>query len=1108
MRAPLRIMTAALRLGFVLLLFSFSQVVAQTTISGTITADGGEPLIGATILEKGTTNGTVTDFDGKFSLDVSPGATIRLSYTGYEPQEIAIGNQTEFNIAMVQSAIALDNIVVTALGIKKEEKALGYTVQRIEGNEIATSSEPNILTSLQGKIAGVQIGDGNGVSGGTTRITIRGNNSLVNGKNQPLIIVDGVQIENSITGAGATSLISNEAGRDWGSGINNINAWDIEDMTVLKGPNAAALYGARGANGVILITTKKGKARKGIGIDFTTSIIQEEAWMFRDVQNVFGEGSANLTSQEFEQNDQGQNLLPPVGFWGSGVSWGPEMQGQPVLWWNGEVLPFDPQPNNIKDFFQTGSNNSYNLAFSGANEKGSFRASLTRNEITPITPNTERTQNTLNLNTAINVTEKLTANASVSYMDIAAKNSPVLGNSESSFGKNISWNWGRSYRPDLEANNYINPDGTRTDPGVGFPQNNALGRGRGRAGSFFWNIYQNNEWRDRDRLLGSLSLNLEVLPWLNIEGRLGVDNYNDNNESRNTPIDAERLIGGRVSHTLARNRIQNHLAMARMNKDITDDLNLGFNLGVEHWSRNFYSIQGDNGGRNFSDPGLYSFANADLGNMSATAAFNQFRPQESRYEKEINSAFAALDLAWKDMIYLTLTGRNDWSSTLPLDNNSYFYPSASLGFVFTELFNLAPDVLSFGKLRLAYSNTANDTDPYQLDPTFDRNTFAGQPTASVRNVIPPKTLAPEQSNSYDIGLDLRFLNGRASIDASYYFISSTNQILSSPLPVSSGFTSLRFNTGEVENEGYEFIISGTPLKTKDFTWDVAFNFSSNRNRIVSLAEGAETYRLGGIFGGNGPAVEARPGEEYGTIMGWDYTYFDENGNGLTDGSEKRPDNRIIDENGEWYELTSERVPVGNVVPDWIGGLSNSFTWKDFRLSTLIDIRQGGDVYFGSYGIGLAYGQSPESLEGRNAEYGGLPHTDGEGVTRNFGLIKEGVYANGQPNDKVVPHYRKHQDVFGWGAGSGPVSPLVYDASFIRLRELTLTYTLPRQLVDKSGFLQNLSLTLIGRNLWFLKNNAPDNLDPANVNGAGTSQGMEFGSLPSTRNYGAVLRVGF
>lgn len=1081
---------------------------AQSTVRGTVKNEQGDPVYGAAIVQVGTTNGVISSEDGSFSIQVPGDAQLKVSVFGFESQIIDVNGRTSIDIDL-KEGFALDNVVITAMGIEKEERALGYSVQKVEGAEIATSSEFNVLNALSGKVAGVQIGNGNGVEGGTTRITIRGNNSLVNGKNQPLIIVDGVQIENSITGAGATSFTGNEAGRDWGSGINNINAWDIEEINVLKGPNAAALYGARGANGVIIITTKKGKQREGIGIDFNTSQTVIEAFRFREVQNVFGEGSGTPSSQEFQQDNDGNNLLPPVGFWGSGVSWGPKMEGQPVKWWNGEIIPFDPQPDNIKNFFNTGRAQSYNIAFSGASEKGSVRASLTNLQTTPITPNTEREQNTINLNTSINVTKKLTANASVSYMDISSLNSPVLGNSEASFGKNISWNWGRSYRPELEANNYENTDGTRTAPGIGFPRNDALGRGRGRAGSFFWNVWKNNEWRNRDRLIGSLSLNLEILPWLNLEGRVGLDNYNDNNETRNTPIDTEGLIAGRYSHSLAQNRIQDHTMILRADKDISSDLRLSVNVGMQHWSRSFYSIYGQNGNRNFVDPFLYSFRNIDYpANITSNYVQNQTLAREGFYDKIINSAFGAVDLEYKDFLYLTLTGRNDWSSTLPTDANSYFYPSASLGFVFTEVMNMNSDFFSFGKLRLAFSNTANDTDPYQLDPTFSRGSFAGQPTSSVRNVIPPTTLRPEQTNSYDIGLDLRFFNGRLNIDATYYYISSTEQILQSPLPLSSGFSALRFNTGEIENRGWEFLISATPVRNNSFSWNISVNAARNRNKIVSLAEGAETFNLGGIFGGNGPSVEARPGQDYGTIMGWDYTYYDQNGNEQVDESERVPGNRIIDDNGEWYVLTDERVPVGNIVPDWLGGVSNSIRWKSFTLNALVDIRVGGDIFFGSHGIGRVYGQSMETLEGRSSEYGGLPYTDNEGITRNIGVVKEGVFSDGTTNDKVVPYYRKYQDTFGWGAGSGPVSVSVFDGSYARIRELSLTYTLPPALVDNIGFIQNLSITLLGRNLWFLHNNAPDNLDPTLTNGAGVSQGIEWGSLPSTRNYGALLRVGF
>ena len=670
---------------------------AQTKVSGTVTDETNNPMVGVTIVEVGTTNGTLTGDDGSYSLNVSSQGSLTFSFIGYEKQTIEVGGRTTIDVSMKEGFV-MDDVVITALGIEKEERALGYAVQSVAGEELATSSEFNILNSINGKVAGVQITQPNGIAGGTTRITIRGNNSLNNGKNQPLIIVDGVPIENEITGPGSASMTGQETGRDWGSGINNINAWDIEEINVLKGPNAAALYGARGANGVILITTKKGKKREGIGIDFNSSLIVTEAWKFREVQNRFGEGSANPASQEFQQDDEGNNLLPPVGFWGSGVSWGPEMTGQPVKWWNGEILPFDPQPDNVTSFFQQGGTQSYNVAFTGASDAGSVRASLTRAQTQPITPNTNREQNTINLNTTINVTSKLKANASVSYMDIQTLNSPQLGNSEASFGKNISWNWGRSYRPDLERNNYKNPDGTRTDPGVGFPRNNDLGRGRGRAGSFFWNVFENNENRHRDRLLGSMGLNLEILPWLHLEGRVGIDNYNDENQFTARPRDTEGLVGGRVSRVLARNRIEDHIIMLRANKDITNDLTISANIGGETWSRKFYSIQGDNGGLNFVDPWLFSFRNADIGTRGGNDIFNRFRAGEGKSEKVINSIFGAVDIGYKDFLYLTLTGRNDWSSTLPTNANSYFYPSASLGFIFTELMNES-SLLSFGKLR-------------------------------------------------------------------------------------------------------------------------------------------------------------------------------------------------------------------------------------------------------------------------------------------------------------------------------------------------------------------------------------------------------------------------
>lgn len=1099
---------------YFLLLFNLLtlQGIAQQ-VQGTVTDQDGQPLPGATILEQNTTNGTVTDFDGKFSIELtSDNPTLVISYTGYQTQTINVAGQTQFDVAL-ESGTLLDEVVVTALGIGRDERALGYAVQKLEGNEIAGSATNNVLNSLTGKVAGIQISEPNGVAGGSIRITIRGNNSLVQGKNQPLIIVDGVPIENSISGAGSGTLLSTDNGKDWGSGINNINTWDIDDITVLKGPNAAALYGSRGANGVILITTKKGEKGNGLGIDFNMSQMVDNPYRYRDVQNVFGEGRPTIAPPMFEQNDQGQNLLPSISFWGSGASWGPEMDGTPVLWWNGETLPFEPQPDNIKSFFSNGLQSSYNVAFSGGGDIGNFRVSLTQLEMEPVVPNTDRSQSTINVNTSVNVTERVKATAAISYVHNHMLNSPHLGNSENSIGKNLTYNWGRSYRPDLERDNYKLADGTRTPPGIGYPQNNALGRGRGRTGNFWWRLFEHNQTRDRDRLIGSMGLSIDVNKFLALEGRLGLDNYNDDIQQRNTPIDIDRVIGGRYSRTLGRNRIQNHTAFLKLKpQDIGESLEISAYVGGEFYKRSYYSLAARNGNRNFVFPNLYTVRNVDFPtNINSGYATNQLLPNENFYDKEIQSVFAALDLTYKNFLFFQFTGRNDWSSTLPEANNSYFYPSASLGLDITEAFDIVDNTLSFAKIRLAAAQVGNDTDPYQTGARLGSGNYAGAPYATINATIPPLELRPERQNSYEAGLDLRLFNDRLSLDLTYYNIYSFDQILGAPVPQSSGYSNLRFNTGEIRNKGIEILLGVTPLETADFSWDLGVNFSKNRNYVESLTEGAEQLILGSnLFGNFGPSIVARPGEQFGTIIGWDYQYYDRNNNGEVDASEQVPENRIIDDNGQWYEITSDRVPLGNATPDWLAGLRNTFRYKSLTLNTLVDFKIGGDVFWGSHATAVGFGQSPQTLQGRNAEHGGLnwTQTNDDGTTNTYdnGLIKPGVYADGTPNDKVVSNVYTHLDVFSWGPGI--VSPFVSDNSFVKLREVRLSYNFPSNLITRLGFLQRASVSVVGRNLFYIYDNAPDNLDPEGLNGSGYNQGIEWGQMPGTRQYGVVLNTGF
>ena len=1106
--------------------FAFGQDVR---ITGTVTdQQTGEALVGANVLIKGTARGTITDVNGKYTIEAPSQSTLVFSFLGYHAQEIAVGNQSVIDVALEPDVSQLSEVVVTALGIERDERTLGFSAEKVEGKTISETNENNVLNALKGRVAGLQIMDNNGVDGGTTRITIRGNNSLVNGKNQPLIIVDGVQIENSITGPGATSMTSNSTGKDWGSGINNINPWDIESITVLKGPNAAALYGSRGSNGVIVITTKKGKKSEGLGLDFSVNYMATQPYGFRDVQNVRGGGTIGyyennvVQGTPFETTDidgTTYNLLPTTSFWGSGASWGPEMDGTPVLWWDGEVRPWEPQPDNLETFFHTGFNSTYNLAFSGASDLGSVRVSLTRNDVDAITPNTDRYQNTLNLNSSLNVSKRVRADISVSYINSYMKNSPQLGNSESSIGKNLTWNWYRSYRPDLEAEKYELPDGTRAPAGKGRPGIDAIAgypawnyRGLGRTGAFYWNIWNNNTTRDRDRVIGSIALNYDITDWLSIKGSLGLDFYNDDTEYKAKPYDSEGLLGGRYSHTMGKNQIQNHNVMLRFNKSVGKDFVITAFVGGETWHRKYYQIQGDNGGRNFVDPYLYTFRNIDYptddnNKLSVWWVRNRFLPTENRYEKQVNSVFGSVSLSWRDFLNLDVTGRNDWSSTLPPETRSYFYPAVQTSFIFSEAFGINSKILSFGKIRLSWAQAGNDTEPYQVTPTYKRNSFGGQDIATVDGTIPPTQLRSELSSSWEGGIKLEFFDRRLGLDFAYYYIKSTNQIMRAPVPRSSGFGSLRFNSGEVENKGYEIIASATPVRTKNFSWDITFNMNSNRNKIISLAEGAETLYLGGIFGGNGPSVEARPGQEYGTIMGWDYTYYDKNGNGETDPDEITPDNRLLTDDGMWYVTTQDRVPIGNVVPRWTGGLINTFTYKGLSLNVILDIRQGGDVFYGSMSAAYGMGQSPATLKGWTAEYGGLSWTDDEGVSRNDGVIKEGVLSDGSKNDIVVPYWAEHANVFTWGPGD-PVTPLIYETSWVRLQQLALTWNLPMEWMRSVGFIQNASITFIGRDLFFLQNTAPDNLNPAGVNGAGNSQGMEWGSLPITRSFGGSLRVSF
>ena len=1089
-----------------------AECLAQAiTVNGQVLDEYQEPLIGVSIvLQTDPAKGTTTDVEGHFSLQLpSAEAVLVFSYLGYKEQILSVEGQQTFLVTMVPDAKQLAEVEVTALGIKRQKREIGYSTERFDGRQLEQSNAPNVVNALSGRSAGVQIASPNGVDGGTTRIVIRGNNNI-DANNQPLIVVDGVPLEN------APGMEDVGRGVDWGSAINNINPADIATMNVLKGPTAAALYGSRGANGVILITTKRGKKQKGIGVNYSlqTKIIQP--YRYRDVQNVYGVGApATFLEPSLPINADGipfhpTNFYPDdgplgeptfssFGFYGTGVSWGPKMEGQLIQWWDGEMRPYSPQPDNLRLYFQNGNTRTHNLSFSGGGEMGTLRVSLTRTDHEAVIPNSNFDQTTVNVGSTLNISSKVKADVAINYINYQRLNSPTLGDDHvNSFAKGVLYSFPRSYKG-LEQTLNFNSDGTRNDYNGQYP---FLYSGP----HIWWNTYNNNTRLDRNKLLGALSLNYSVTNWLDFTSRLGMDFTLNQFETRHNPIDLIGIEEGLYSNELGRDLVQNNEALLTAHKTgiFGSNIDLRFSVGASQWSRSQYGLRGES--NDWVNPWLFSFSNADRGfevevpedftpgqaTIPATVP-DGFLPTEFRFDKKINSVFSFANLSYKDFLFLELTGRNDWTSALPIDNNSYFYPSASLSFIATEALNIDWPSLSFLKLRGAYAQTASDTDPFQVDRVYDISSFGGKQTASSQSIIPPLELKPQRATSYEVGLTFGLWEDRVNMDVTYYQINSFDQILDAPLPASSGAIKIRINTGELENKGVEAILNINLLQRKNVFWTTSFNIARNRNRVISLGDsGAEVLELANIWGLNGPSIAVREGDDYGTIIGYDYIYH-ENGE------------PIVNEAGTHYLFTENRVPVGNASPSFTGGWSMRLGFKGWSLSTLVDTKWGGDIYAGSYVIGLQTGQSPETLKER--EGGGLPFEDPAGNVRNVGVILDGVYENGATNDQVVHYLFKYiPNIGGWGHWL--TRPGVLENSWIKLREVALTYTFPETLIAKAKIFQSLSISVVGRDLAYLYTSLPDNINPEGSNGSGNAQGLEWASFPGMRSFGLNLNVGF
>ncbi|MEI7660822.1 MAG: SusC/RagA family TonB-linked outer membrane protein [Bacteroidota bacterium] len=1095
-------MRANILILFVLTVFSRLVFSQSVTITGKVLSDEDQKGIpGASVVIKGTLKGTITDVDGHYSLaGVMANDTLRFSFIGYETRDAAVGKLRMIDVTLLVSTRNLEEVVVTAFGVKRQQREIGYSTQRIEADAILRSNTPNVLNGMIGRAAGVQVSQGDGVEGSSTRIVIRGNNTL-SGKNQPLIVVDNIPLENT---PGQENV---GRGVDWGNPIADINPLDIETYTVLKGGAASALYGSRGANGVILITTKRGKKQEGLGVSYSYSYKWTHPYRFREMQNKYGAGGPiSFTPPTFPMN--GDTMLYPgiygtdnlvinqqgetrstteeFGYYGSAVSWGPKMEGQMVKWWDGKMRDYSPQPDNYKSVFQDGATQTHNISASGGNEKGNLRVSITRQDNKAVLSNSSFDRTTINLGAGLKISTKVMADLTLSYVNYNRLNSPMLGESEESFSKGFLYSWPRSYKG-IDRENYANPDGSQ-NPQEGYPFLYI-------KPTLWWDYYNNSTTLKRDKYIGALTLTYDITPWLNVTGRAGRDFNLDQYTTKYKPTDLLGIKNGYYANSLNRTYSDIFEGLITANKQgfLHPKFDAKLTLGANRWDYYLYEIRGHSGTwyfpnrytfDNYTSPTYITNAQGEVIVSNPGDTPSGMTPGESVMRERTNSVFSYLNLAWDNYLFMELTGRNDWSSTLPPQSNSYFYPSVSLSFIASEAFKFQKRIgwLNFLKVRGGFANSATDTQPYMLDFNYNSGTFGGAQTASFPGVIPPYRLMPQRVNTWEAGLNVGFFDSRIDLDFTYYHKLCYSQILNNlPVPVSSGASGISINEGVLTNTGIEITLNTIPVQTKNFVIKSGINFSKNKNFVKSLGNYADIYPLADIWGLNGPAMALRAGDEYGTIYGYDYVY-------------NKDGKRIVNDEGTKYLVTDTRVPIGNASPDFIAGWQTEFIYKGFRLATLVDTKWGGDIYCGSYVISLQTGQSPSTLLERDG--GGLPYTDPAGHTSNIGVILEGVHADGTPNTKVVHYYYKYMpNAGGWGKLLS--TPGILKDSWVKMREISLSYTFQSRLLGKVKALKSLTVSVVGRDLFYIYSSLPDKINPEGLMGSGNAQGFEWASLPGT-----------
>ena len=1062
------------------------QGAAQvTTVRGIVTTEeDGEPVIGASVIVKGTSLGTVTDVNGRFELSGFPPSATRLliSYISLMAKEVAIAPQV--SVTLKSDTHLLDEVVVTALGISREKKALGYTAQEVKQDALVQGKDNNLLNSLSGKIAGVRITNTQG-DVGSSRIVIRGETSIA-GENQPLFIVDGIPVDNS-------QLNARSSGRDFKNAIADLNPEDIKTLTVLKGPNAAALYGARAAHGAIVITTKGGdKRQKGIGITLHSSTQVSFVATLPEFQNLFGQGAGGRFSY-VDGKGAGVND-------GVDESWGPRLDIGLLIrqfdrpWGadgNRVATPWVSQPNNVRDYFRMGISTNNGISVARGDDKYQFRVGYNYEKQVSIVPDAGTNKTNISLNTDYHLAKWIVVGATANYIVYTA---PSLPGSATPSGSNV-----RSNSPMLQFlwfgrqvdTNSLKADYTRNWNSSYYDNP-------------FWSASYNTQSQERHRLIGDLHAEFRLTDGLNVRFRTSTDWYNDRRKSKVKwgSAGAGSPYGSYAedAYTVKENNTEVLATyIKQLNKNWGIDALLGFNVRNKQYENNYQAAP------RLAVADLYTLTNS----RDPLTSSNDF------YRLRQYGLYGSIQLDYRRWAFLNITGRNDWSSTLPVDNNSYFYPSVTASVLLSEAFGWRSKAVNYLKIRGGWSQVGADANPYQLATVFTSETaFNGNPLQSSSTIGMNPNLKPEKTSSIEAGFEAAFWDNRLCLDFTYYKTDSRNQILKLATTAASGYTSQVRNAGHIRNRGYEIQLGAVPIQTsKGFRWNLDLNYGANSSKVVKLDdEGLITsYQLYS----SGIQILASVGEAYGTLFGTSYVR-DANGN------------VVVDANG-LPKISTTNKTLGKFTPDWTGGISNTFSYRSLSLSFLIDASVGGSIFSNTNKTGKYTGVLANTLSGRDAEHGGLwyytaamgnnvrlPESPSYSVssdglyyaqvngqsTRVYqdGIMVEGVTESGSKNEEVVSAEKYYHRIYSIAEAN------VYDASYVKLREVALSYRLPRLWTQKLH-LQEASVTLTGRNLWTIYKSVP-NIDPESALTTGNAQGVEAYSLPTTRSFGVNLSVKF